>query len=149
MSEVMELLKVWMEGSHRQEEKCQEEWKLFDETQLQEWCHYDEEREAEQEADWKQAEYEELIQGLMEQMPLHVEVSPKSLKLAKLGENDDTVRLFSTPLRDHGVERGTWAAILAPQLMREARLSYVAMSYQDAGHYDRVKTAIFPCYDIN
>jgi len=31
MSEVMKLLKVWIEESCRQEVKCQEEWKLFEE----------------------------------------------------------------------------------------------------------------------
>lgn len=79
-------------------------------------------------------------------------MGPESLKLIKLGDNDDIeafLTTFERAAEAHGVERGTWAAVLAPQLTAKARLAYAAMNDQDAGHYDRVKAAIFHRYDIN
>jgi len=73
-------------------------------------------------------------------------MGPESLKLTKLGDNDDIeafLTTFERAAEAHRVERGTWVAVLAPQLTGKARLAYAAMSDQDAGHYDRVKAAIF------
>ena len=47
------------------------------------------------------------------------------------------------------MERDKRAAILAPQLTGKAWLAYAAMSNKDARDYDRVKAAIFQCYNIN
>ena len=63
-------------------------------------------RRAEREADRRQ--YEELIRGLMERRPRRVEVGPESLKLTKLGENDDIeafLTTFERAVEAHGVER--------------------------------------------
>ena len=49
----------------------------------------------------------------------------------------------------HGVNRDKRAAILAPQLTGKAHLAYAAMTDEDARNYDRVKAAIFQCYDMN
>ena len=144
MSEVTDLLKAWMEESRRQEERRQEERELFEKARLEEQHHYEEERRAEREADRRQ--YEELIRGLMERRPWRIEVGPESLKLTKLGENDDIeafLTTFERAVEAHGVEGDKWAAILAPQLTGKARLAYAAMSDQDARHYDRVKAAFF------
>ena len=40
-------------------------------------------------------------------------------------------------------------AILDPQLTWKTRLAYTVMSNEDAQDYDRVKTAIYQCYDIS
>ena len=47
------------------------------------------------------------------------------------------------------MEQDKRTAILAPQLTGKAHLAYTAMSDKDAQDYDRVKAAIFQCYDIN
>jgi len=39
------------------------------------------------------------------------------LKLTKLEENDDIEAFLKRAAEAHGVERGTWVAFLAPQLM--------------------------------
>ena len=72
--------------------------------------------------------------------------------MTKLSETDDIeafLNTFERALEAHGVERDKRAAILAPQLTGKARLAYAAMNDADARDYDRVKTAIFQCYDTN
>ena len=56
---------------------------------------------------------------------------------------------FERAIEAHGVEQDKRAAILAPQLTGKASLAYAAMSDEDAQDYDRVKAAIFQCYNIN
>ena len=56
---------------------------------------------------------------------------------------------FERAVEAHGVEREKRAAILAPQLTGKVRLTYAAMSDEDAQDYDRVKAAIFQRHDVN
>ena len=95
----------------------------------------------------------ELVRGLTERRPEHfMEVGPESLKLTKLGVDDDIeafLTTFERAMEAHGVQRGKRAAIWAPHLTGKARLAYAAMSDKDVRDYDRVKAAIFRCYDIN
>lgn len=73
----------------------------------------------------------------------------------KLGENKDTETFLTTFKRAaeargvDGVKKDKLAAILVPQLMGKAWLVYAAMSDEDVKNYNRVKAAIFCCYDIN
>ena len=51
--------------------------------------------------------YEELLRGLMERRPRHVEVEPESLKLTKLSETDNIeafLTTFERVVEAHGVE---------------------------------------------
>ena len=43
----------------------------------------------------------------------------------------------------------TWAFKLAPQLTGKAQQAYPAMAAEEAGDYDRVKTAILRWFNIN
>ena len=56
---------------------------------------------------------------------------------------------FERVVEAHGVEQDKRAAILAPLLTGKACLAYMAISNENARDYDRVKAAIFQCYDIN
>ena len=98
MSEITALLKTWMEESRKQEERRQEERELFEKARLEERRRYEEDRRLDREADRKQ--YEALLRGLTEgRPPRHVEVGPESLKLTRLGKDDD-IEAFSPPLRE-------------------------------------------------
>jgi len=151
MSEIAALLKTWMEESRKQEERRQEERELFEKARLEERRRYEEDRRLDREADRKQ--YEALLRGLTEgRPPRHVEVGPESLKLTRLGEDDDIeafLTTFERAVEAHGVQRDKRSAILAPQLTGKARQAYAAMSDEDAKDYELVKAAIFRRYDIN
>ena len=57
--------------------------------------------------------------------------------------------MFERTTQAHGVEPEKCAAILVPHLTGKAQVAYTAMSDEDAQDYEKVKVAIFQCYDIN
>ena len=119
MSEVTDLLKAWMEETHKQELRHEEERRRYEQERAEEKRHYEQERAEER------LRYEELVRGLTTGRPHRVEVGPESLKLTKLGETDDIkafLTTFERAVEAHGVERDKRAAILAPQLTGKARL---------------------------
>ena len=83
---------------------------------LEEWRQYEEQRHQKRELDRQQ--YQELVRGLTECRPEHfVEVGPESLKLTKLGEDNDIeafLTTFERGVEAHGIQRGKRAVILAP-----------------------------------
>ena len=146
MSEVTDLLKAWMEETCKQELRHEEERRRYEQERAEEKRRYEQERAEER------LRYEELVRGLTTGRPRCVEVGPESLKLTKLGETDDIeafLMTFERAVEAHGVERDKRAAIVAPQLTGKAHLAYATMSDEDARDYDRVKAAIFQCYDSN
>ena len=119
MSEVADLLNVWMEESKKQEERRQEDRKQYEEEQrkakerrAEERTRYEEER---RKADERHAEelrrrdeeerrrelerqkerkedrkrYEDLIKGIHDRRATGIDVGPESLKLTKLAETED------------------------------------------------------------
>ena len=116
-TEVTDLLKAWMEESHRREQRCEEEQQCYKQERAEEKRHYEQERAAErQERADERRWYEELVRGLTTGRPHRIEVGPESLKLTKLTETDD-IKVFLTTFERtvvaHVVERDKRAAILA------------------------------------
>ena len=162
MTEVAELLKVWMEESKRQEERREEERKRYEEERKQADERYQEvlrrrdeeekrreaERQKEREDDRKR--YEELIKEVTEARKKRIEVvGPESLKLTKLADSEDVEAFLTAFVEAHNVDSSQWAALLAPQLTGKALQAYAAMSNDEAKDYQQVKEAIFRRYDIN
>ena len=135
-AEVADLLKAWMEESHRQEQRRKEEQQRYEQERAEERRRYEQERAVErQERAEERRWYEELVRGLTTGRPRRVEVGTESLKLTKLTEIDDIeafLTTFERVVEAHGVECDKSAATLAPQLTGKACLAYAAMSDDDA-----------------
>ena len=75
-----------------------------------------------------------------------------SLKLAKLGDEDDIeayLTTFERMMAAYEVEKRRWTYKLAPQLSGRAQQAFAAMEQAKAGDYEEVKAAILRRYDIN
>ena len=75
-----------------------------------------------------------------------------SLKLAKLGDDDDIeayLTTFERMMAAYEVEKARWTYKLAPQLSGRAQQAFAAMEQAKTGDYDEVKAAILRRYDIN
>ena len=102
MSEVIELLKVWMEEIHKQELRHEEEWCCYEQERADEKRHYG--QEWAEERLW----YKELERGLTTGRSYCIEVRPESLKLTNLAETDDIeafLMIFERAVKANGVER--------------------------------------------
>ena len=126
-AEVTDLLKAWMEGSHRQERRREEEQQHYEQERAEEKRCYEQERAAEKQERVKERQrYKELVRGLMTGRPCRIKVGPESLKLTKLTEMDDIeafLIMFERAVEVHRVEQDKRATILAPQLTEKARLA--------------------------
>ena len=65
-----------------------------------------------------------------------------SIKLTRLGENDDVEAYLMTFERIMEVNRERWPFQLAPQLTGKAQQAYATLNPDDAKIYDTVKAAI-------
>ena len=75
-----------------------------------------------------------------------------TLKLAKLGEEDDIeayLTTFERMMAAYEVGKPRWTYKLAPQLSGKAQQAFAAMDRDKAGDYDEVKAAILRRYNIN
>ena len=94
MSEVAELLKVWMEQSQKQELRHEEERRRYAEELAEEKRRYQQDRAEER------RQFEELVRGLTDQRPRRVEVGPESLKLTKLADTRRRYRSIPNDVRE-------------------------------------------------
>ena len=73
----------------------------------------------------------------------------ESIKLTRLGENDDVEAYITMFERIMEVDRERWPFQLAPQLTGKAQQAYAALTPDDAKDYNVVRRAILRRYSIN
>ena len=145
---VAEMMRLFLEDRKRREEELAEERRRREEELTHE------RRRREEEVQQQMQLLREMVEGSRrrEEAPARASGENDRVKLSKLSEADDVeayLTTFERMMAVYEVDRARWAFKLAPQLTGKAQQAYAAMSVEDAGDYDKVKTAILKRYNIN
>ena len=138
---VTEMMRLFLEDRKRREEELAEEWRRREEELTHE------RRRQEEEVQQQMQLLREMVEGSRrrEEAPARASGENDRVKLSKLSEADDVeayLTTFERMMAVYEVDRARWAFKLAPQLTGKAQQAYAAMSVEDAGDYDKVKTTI-------
>ena len=153
LPEVPNLADVIMEDRDRREREFAMERERMDRLREEDRRRYTEESERRiQDVRLQMVSLQNLVTGHTTATGPTRRTHAESIKLTRLGENDDVeayITMFERIMEVNEVDRERWPFQLAPQLTGKAQQAYAALTPDDAKDYDVVRRAILRRYSIN